>query len=149
MRDVSLWRALLGVEKTAIERVEFDEDAELLVARVRAVRRAQGRCGLCQRRSPGYDGGEGRRRWRTLDLGTIPSVLEADAPRVTCREHGVVVASVPWARHGAGHTYAFDETVAWLATQSSKSTVTALMRIAWRTGGLDHQPGVGRRRRRR
>jgi len=40
VRDVSLWRALLGVEKTVIERVEFDEDAELLVARVRAVRRA-------------------------------------------------------------------------------------------------------------
>ncbi len=135
MRDVSLWRALLGVEKTVIERVEFDEDAELLVARVRAVRRAQGRCGLCQRRSAGYDGGEGRRRWRTLDLGTIRAVLEADAPRVTCRVHGVVVASVPWARHGAGHTYAFDEAVAWLATQSSKSTVTALMRIAWRTVG--------------
>lgn len=135
MRDVSLWRALLGVEKTVIERVEFDEDAELLVAWVRAVRRAQGRCGLCQRRSAGYDGGEGRRGWRTLDLGTIRAVLEADAPRVTCRVHGVVVASVPWARHGAGHTYAFDETVAWLATQSSKSMVTALMRIAWRTVG--------------
>ena len=135
MRDVSLWRALLGVEKTVIERVEYDEDAELLVARVRPVRRAQGRCGLCRRRSPGYDGGEGRRRWRTLDLGTIQAVLEADAPRVTCREHAVVVASVPWARHGAGHTHAFDETVAWLATQSSKSTVTTLMRIAWRSVG--------------
>jgi transposase len=47
----------------------------------------------------------------------------------------VVVAGVPWARHDAGHTYAFDETVAWLATQSSKHTVTQLMRIAWRTVG--------------
>jgi transposase len=47
----------------------------------------------------------------------------------------VVVASVPWARHDAGHTYAFDDTVAWLATQSSKSMVTALMRVAWRTVG--------------
>jgi transposase len=63
------------------------------------------------------------------------SVLEADAPRVTCSEHGVVVAGVPWARHDAGHTYAFDQTVAWLATQSSKHTVTQLMRIAWRTVG--------------
>ena len=35
MRDVSLWRGLLGVEKTVIERVEFDEDAEMLVAHVR------------------------------------------------------------------------------------------------------------------
>ena len=30
---------------------------------------------------------------------------------------------------------AFDETVAWLATQCSKSAVTELMRIAWRTVG--------------
>ena len=135
MRDVSLWRALLGVEKTVIERVEFDEDAELLVAHVRPTGRARSRCGVCGRRRPGYDPGEGRRRWRSLDLGTMRAVLEADAPRVRCPQHGVVVASVPWARHDAGHTYAFDETVAWLTTQSSKSTVTGLMRIAWRTVG--------------
>lgn len=70
-----------------------------------------------------------------LDLGTVRAVLEAGAPRVTCPEHGVVVAGVPWARHDAGHTYRFDETVAWLAPQSSKHTVTQLMRIAWRTVG--------------
>ena len=135
MRDVSLWRGLLGVEKTVLERVEFDEDAQVLVAHVRPAKRQRSRCGVCGRRSPGYDSGAGRRRWRALDLGTVVAVLEAEAPRVTCREHGVVVASVPWARHDAGHTYAFDQTVAWLATQSSKTTVTALMRIAWRTVG--------------
>jgi transposase len=70
-----------------------------------------------------------------LDLGTVQAVLEADAPRVSCPEHGVVVAHVPWARHGAGHTRYFDETVAWLATQTSKTAVTELMRIAWRTVG--------------
>ena len=135
MRDLSLWRALLGVEKTVIERVEFDEGAELLVAHVRPTSRQRSRCGVCRRRSPGYDAGEGRRQWRALDLGTIRAVLEADAPRVNCPEHGVVVARVPWARHDAGHIYAFDETVAWLATQASKHTVTKLMRIAWRTVG--------------
>jgi transposase len=83
----------------------------------------------------GYDRGEGRRRWRTLDLGAVRAVLEADAPRVSCPEHGVVVAAVRWARHGAGHTRAFDDTVAWLAVQCSKTAVTELMRIAWRTVG--------------
>jgi len=135
VRDVSLWRGLLGVERTVIERVVFDEDAELLVVHVRPTSRARGRCGICSRRGPRYDTGEGRRRWRALDLGTIQAWIEAEAPRVACREHGVVVASVPWARHDAGHTYAFDETVAWLATQASKSMVTELMRIAWRTVG--------------
>jgi transposase len=135
VRDVSLWRGLLGVEKTVVERVVFDEDADLLVAHVHPTSRARSRCGICGRRSPGYDMGEGRRQWRALDLGTIRAVLEANAPRVACPEHGVVVARVPWARHDAGHTYAFDETVAWLATQSSKHTVTQLMRVAWRTVG--------------
>jgi len=126
---------VFGVEKTVIERIEFDQDAELLVAHVRPTKRQRSRCGVCRGRCPGYDAGAGRRTWRALDLGTIRAVLEADAPRVRCPTHGVVVAAVPWARHDAGHTYAFDETVAWLATQSSKSTVTALMRVAWRTVG--------------
>jgi len=135
VRDVSLWRALLGVEKTVIEGVEYDEDEALVIASVRPTSRARGRCGVCGCRCPRYDSGDGRRRWRALDLGTIRVSLEAQAPRVTCREHGVTVAAVPWARHGAGHTYAFDETVAWLATQASKTTVTQLMRVGWRTVG--------------
>ncbi len=135
MRNATVWRALLGVEKTVVEEVEFDEDEQLLVAHVRAGKRARGRCGRCQRRAPWYDRGEGRRRWRALDLGTVQAVLEAESPRVNCGEHGPTVAAVPWARHAAGHTYAFDEQVAWLATQCSKSAVTELMRIAWRTVG--------------
>jgi transposase len=135
VRSARVWRALLGVEKTVIEGLEFDEDEGLLIARVRPTASARGRCGRCGRRSPGYDGGAGRRRWRTLDLGTIRAVLEADAPRVFCREHAVVVAAVPWARHNAGHTRAFDDQTAWLAVTCSKTAVTQLMRIAWRTVG--------------
>ncbi len=135
MRNASLWSALLGVEKTVVEDIEYDESEQVLLARVRPRRRAAGRCGRCARRAPWYDRGEGRRRWRGLDLGTIQVYLEGDAPRVNCREHGRTVAAVPWARHGAGHTHVFDEQVAWLATQCSKSAVTELMRIAWRTVG--------------
>ena len=102
---------------------------------VRPVARARDRCGRCGVRSPGYDRGEGRRRWRALDLGTTKVFVEADAPRVRCRRHGVTVASVPWARHGAGHTRDFDDLAAWLAVRTSKSAVTQLLRVAWRTVG--------------
>ena len=135
MRDARVWTAVLGVERARVERVEFDEDEQLLIAHVRPVRGERRRCGICRRRCPGYDQGEGRRRWRTLDFGSIQAVIEADAPRVSCREHGVVVAAVPWARHGAGHSRHFDDQVAWLAVACSKSAVTALMRVAWRTVG--------------
>jgi transposase len=135
VRNATLWRALLGVERTVIEGIEFEEDDDLLVASVRPRKGARGRCGRCGRKASWYDRGEGRRRWRALDLGTVRVELEADAPRVNCREHGPTVVQVPWARHHAGHTYAFDDTVAWLAVQCSKTAVTELMRVAWRTVG--------------
>jgi transposase len=131
-----VWRRLLGLcTKTVLEDVEFDEDAGAVIAHVRPKSRFKRRCGRCGKRSPGYDNGAGRRRWRGLDLGTIKVFLEADAPRVTCRVHGVTVAAVPWARHDAGHTRDFDDTAAWLALQCSKTAVTALLRITWRTVG--------------
>jgi transposase len=54
---------------------------------------------------------------------------------VRCPAHGVVVCAVPWARYGAGHTRQFDEQIAWLTTQCSRSAITELTRIAWRTVG--------------
>ena len=135
MRKPSVWARLLGVERSVIERVEFSDEEELLICHVRPVKSECRRCGICRRRCPGYDRGTGRRWWRALDLGTVRAVLEADAPRVRCRAHGVVVAAVPWARHGAGHTRFFDDQVAWLAVTCSRTAVCQLMRIAWRSAG--------------
>ncbi len=109
-------------------------EGEVVVA-VRPVWRERDRCGICRRRSPGFDLGEGRRRWRALDLGTTFAFVEADAPRVTCRRHGVVVCAVPWARHASRFTRAFEDQAAWLAVHCSKTATAELMRIAWRTVG--------------
>jgi len=59
--------------------------------------------------------------------------LEAPAPRVACRTHGVLVARVPWARHGSRFTAAFEEQTAWLSAHAAKTTVSALMRTSWRS----------------
>jgi transposase len=127
---------LLGLcNRTVLERVEVDEDAEVVVAHVRPKRPKVQRCGRCGRVSPHEDAGEGRRRWRSLDLGTVKVFLEADAPRVRCPEHGVTVIAFPWARHKARQTRAFEDTVAWLVTRCSKTAVSGLMRIVWRTVG--------------
>jgi transposase len=134
VRGVRVWARLLGLRRAVIEDVWVGEEGEVVVA-ARPDWRERDRCGVCRRRSPGFDLGEGRRRWRALDLGVTLAFVEADAPRVTCRRHGVVVCAVPWARHQARFTRAFDDQVAWLAVNTSKSAVAALMRIAWRTVG--------------
>jgi transposase len=49
--------------------------------------------------------------------------------------HGVVVATVPWARHGSWFTRDFEDQAAWLATQQSKTAVMRLCRIGRRAVG--------------
>jgi transposase len=132
---------LLGAQRAVVESVVLEQVAGrvpggvegVVVARVRPHKRWQKRCPHCDRACAGYDAGEGRRRWRALDLGTVRAYLEADAPRVNCPEHGVVVAAVPWARHGSRFTRYFEDTVCWLAARTAGSTVAELMATTWRS----------------
>jgi transposase len=107
--------------------------SEVLVFSVRPKASQASRCSQCQKRCPGYDSGQGTRRWRILDVQATKAYPQAGAPRVQCREHGVVVAHVPWARPGARHSWAFEDTCAWLAAHTAMSVLTTFLRIAWRT----------------
>jgi transposase len=135
LRAVRVWRSVLGVQHTVIEKVELERqgEEEVLVATVRPTRSRQGRCGQCDRQAPQYDNGEGPRRWRSLDTGTTRVYLQAAAPRVRCPTHGVVVAAVPWARHGSRFTSAFEDTVAWLACHAALTVLAVLLRVTWRS----------------
>jgi len=130
-----VWQRACGLTGTVVEGVHIDDKTNAIIVSVRPNARAGSRCGRCGRRSPGYDRGAGRRRWRALDAGTTRVFIEADAPRIQCRTHGSTVAAVPWARHGAGHTRDFDAMAAWLTVRTSKSATCELLRVAWRTIG--------------
>jgi transposase len=129
-----VWAGLLGLGAVVVEDVYCGDEGEVVVSARPRVRERE-RCGVCRRRCPGFDLGEGRRRWRALDLGSTLAYVEGEALRVSCPEHGVVVCAVPWARHQARFTRAFEDQVAWLAVHCSKSATAELIRIAWRTVG--------------
>jgi transposase len=142
LRKSRLFAAALGDQDMVVEDVSIEVETpqgkkpvsgEVLVLSVRPKASQASRCSRCQSRCPGYDDGDGTRRWRTLDVGTTKAYLQAAAPRVQCEEHGVVVAHVPWARPGAKHSWAFEDTCAWLAANTAMSVLTVFLRIAWRT----------------
>jgi len=62
VRFAKLWEKLLGVERTVMEQVVFDEETGAVVASVRPRKGATRRCGICARRCAWEDKGEGRRR---------------------------------------------------------------------------------------
>jgi transposase len=107
--------------------------AEGVVVRV-ALRRRRLACSGC---GQVYRGMHDRafRRWRHLDLAGRRCFIEYELRRVCCRDCGVRVEALPWARPGARHTRDFEDLVAFCAQQMAKSQVQALLRVAWDTVG--------------
>ena len=94
----SIAKKMIGVNRCTIEKIEIEteEGTEQLVIKARPYKHDRCRCEICGRQCSMYDKGNGIRRWRALDIGnSIPVYIEAEAPRVECTEHGVVVSQVP------------------------------------------------------
>lgn len=133
MRKRKVLAKALGVERGVV--LGLDERDGTLVLRVRVRRADEWRCRVCQAKCGRYDSSEVVRRWRGHDFGLMRIQVEAVVPRVRCAEHGVHVAYVPWARAGSRFLRSFEDMVSWLAVRTDRTTVTTLVRIAWRTVG--------------
>ena len=134
----SLLKKVLGVKPIVIESVEIErvDEAKQLVIQARPTKRESKRCGICGKKCGLYDQGRGVRRWRALDAGSgVRMYIEAKAPRVYCKTHGVVVQSFPWSRHGSRFTKLFEDTTAWLSLHLSRKAVAEYLRISWDTVG--------------
>ena len=64
---VRVWKRLLGIHRAVIEGVRLEPDGALVIS-LRPKARERDRCPHCRRRCSGYKLGEGRRRWRALDV---------------------------------------------------------------------------------
>jgi transposase len=130
--------------------LSFEFDEEGIVCDVAPSHRIP-RCSDCGRKvHRGYDSRV--RSWRHLDLAGMKMTLRYGIRRVDCPRCGVKVEQVPWAAAGSNFTLPFEEHAAYLAQQCSRTTVTKLMRVAWRTVGTiirrvvnRHQDAVGDR----
>ena len=62
-------------------------------------------------------------------------MIECELRRLRCRDCGVHLEAVPWARPGSQHTRDLEDVVAWLAQQMAKTPIAGLLRIGWDTVG--------------
>ena len=132
MRTTTVLRVLLSLQSVRVLGFEFEDEG--IVCDVAPPNRVP-RCSECGHRvRRGYD--KRHRRWRHLDLAGMKTVLRYEIRRVDCPRCGVRVEQVPWAAAGSHFTLPFEEHAAYLAQQCSRTTVTRLMRIAWRTVGV-------------
>ena len=131
MRVTTALNRLLALRGVSVTGVRLTGEGVMVRVRLRRRRIACSVCGQV------YTGMHDRdvRRWRHLDLAGHRCFLEYELRRVDCRDCGVRVEAVPWARRGARHTRDFEDLVAFCAQQMAKSQVQSLLRVAWDTVG--------------
>lgn len=142
MRPTSVLRVLLALQHLRVVGFDFEDDG--LVVDVKPTWRIA-RCGDCGRKVHSIHSRR-ERRWRHLDLGGLKVQLRYEIRRVRCGCCGVKVEQVPWAEAGSGFTFAAERQIAYLAQRTDRTTVTGLMRIAWRTVGRIIRRVIGRHR---
>ena len=130
MRDKELYAAILGIRAPwQVVSVELDPKAEEVRVAISAQPGAHFTCPQCGNECPGYD--TRKRSWRHLDTCQFKTVLEADVPRVSCSDHGVVQIDVPWAEPNSGFTALMEALVIDWLRESSISAVARRMRLTW------------------
>ncbi len=133
MRVTTAFNRLLRLQGASVFDVSFAAEGVIVTVRLRRRRRVCGRCGQTGGSLQIHD--RRVKRWRHLDLGSSRCVIECQLRRLRCRDCGVHLEAVPWARHDAQHTRDFEDVVAWLAQQMAKTPIAGLLRIAWDTVG--------------
>jgi len=131
MRVTTALNRLLALRDARVSGCRLTGEGVVVTVRLRRRRLACSCCGQVYRGM--YD--RAWRRWRHLDLAGRRCFIEYELRRVDCRDCGVRVEAVPWARTGARHTRDFEDLTAFCAQQMAKSQVQALLRVAWDTVG--------------
>jgi transposase len=131
VRVTTALNRLLALRGASVTGTRLSAEGVIVRVRVRGRRIACSVCGQAYRGV--YD--RQPRRWRHLDLAGHRCFLEYELRRVDCRDCGVRVEAVPWARRGARHTREFEDLVAFCAQRMAKNQVQALLRIGWETVG--------------
>jgi len=131
MESKELYRHLLGInEPWTVERVDLDMTqgrVDVYVGHAKGVRFA---CPECGQEHAVYDH-SAERTWRHLDSCQFMTYLHASPPRVSCTEHGVRQARLPWADEGSRFTHLFEALAVNVLLAANIERAAGLLRISW------------------
>ena len=141
MRVSTAFKRLLRLPGASVIDVGFIGEGVLVTVRLRRRRRVCSSCG-----QTGHLEIHDRRvkRWRHLDLGASRCWIECELRLLRCRDCGVRLEAVPWARPGSHHTRDFEDAVAWLAQQMAEQAERAYRQLVadWQAKAPRQQVGV-------
>lgn len=107
-----------------------------IIVHARPFKRSQCLCPVCRQKCVmnGHKMEE-ESSWRAPNLNGCPVYIFYRPQRILCPEHGALNEFIPWADGTSRFTAAFNDEVAWMVCQMSKSAICEFEGINWRTVG--------------
>lgn len=131
MESKELYRHLLGLnEPWTVERVDLDMAKQHVDVYVEHPGGTRFACPDCGKECAVYDH-LAERVWRHLDSCQFLTYLHASPPRISCPEHGVRQARLPWAAEGSRFTHLFEVLAIELLQAASVKRAAQILRISW------------------
>lgn len=133
----TLLKDLLSVKHCVIETCNLVTDnngVKTLQVHLHPLKSHSDRCPVCGKRCPVYDRSPNYRKCRDLDSSNGVIVeLYSKTQRISCKEHGIKTASVPWAFKDSDFTTTFDLMATFLSMNINKSVAAQYLRCDWHT----------------
>lgn len=131
MESKELYQCLLGLyEPWTVDRVELDMAKMRVDVYVDHPAGTRFACPECGQAHAVYDH-LAERVWRHLDSCQFLTYLHAKPPRISCPEHGVRQARLPWAEEGSRFTRLFEVLAIDMLKAANIKQAAHLLRITW------------------
>ena len=148
MKDTQLYAQILGItDPWSVDFVDLQIMEQRVTVKLSFKEGHRFVCPICSKEAPGYD--KVHRQWRHLDTCQFETTIEADIPRIECKEHGVIQVLVPWSESGTRYTLLFECMVLRWLQETTVSAVAKQMHLDWdAVQGIQHRAverGLGRR----
>jgi transposase len=131
MESKELYQCLLGLhEPWTVDRVELDMAKMRVDVYVEHPAGTRFACPECGQAYAVYDH-LAERVWRHLDSCQFLTYLHAKPPRISCPEHGVRQARLPWAEEGSRFTHLFEVLAIDMLKAANIKQAAHILRITW------------------
>jgi transposase len=130
MDDKTLYQKMLGITSPwIVSFVNLNMKTKSIEIRVEHTDSKDAQCPECGTACSIHD--RRPRSWRHLDTMQLATIITADVPRTTCKDHGVHQIKVPWAEDKSRFTALFEALVIRLLEETSISGLADFLNLSW------------------
>jgi len=149
MDECQLYSALLQLKMPwKVSKVSLDPVKKVVEVYITHEKGSKLLCPVCRKECMVYDH-LSERVWRDLDSIEFMTFIHTNPPRISCPEHGIIEAVMPWTEKRSRFTVRFETRSIGLLQHMDTLNFTEIMRLSWKQAWNIIERAVNRGRERK